>query len=115
VPVSSDPAFQARVETLATQIVGGGEETDAQRQHAIEIAEAEIEVLRARAARYLILNEAIAALRAGDDRYAERGGTGPQPVAAALCEMGATLDRLDRYERRALSRRRSAIRRFTAY
>ncbi len=98
VPVVKDPALAPDVGDLARKIevsVVGAELDERRHDLACRIAEAMIDLRRVRTAKLLV----IAALHAD-----------PKTATAPLRELA----RLDRYERRALARRKLAIRAFTA-
>jgi hypothetical protein len=103
VSVVSDPRLSQQVEDLARDIVGETANSGVL-EMARRFAEAQIDLDRIRRARYH------ACLRALDE------GTGGEPGAAEVelivRERVRQLKSLDRYERRALSRRRSATRAF---
>ena len=103
VSVVSDPRLSQQVEDLARHIVGETASPGVL-EMARRFAEAQIDLDRIRRARYH------ACLRALDE------GTGGEPGAAEVelivRERVRQLKSLDRYERRALSRRRSATRAF---
>ena len=95
VPVRCDPACAEDAEALARVIAG--DHADADRiTRANEIAEAQISVVRARRARQKAIESALTGCRRGE-----------RPLSA---EHDKQLERLDRYERRALSRRKFLIR-----
>jgi hypothetical protein len=88
-PVLADPGLAAEAADLAGRIAGE-DATEPRRAAALRVAEAQVDLQRIRRVREQIMVEGFAA--AGD--------------------ITARLMRLDRYERRALSRRKSAIRAF---
>jgi len=88
VPVLADPALAAEVAALALRIAGE-DASEPRRAAALRIAEAQVDILRIRRVRTQIMTEGFAA-----------------------ADPTARLMRLDRYERRALSRRKSAIKAF---
>jgi len=138
-PIHSDPIWSEEVKQLAREIAG----TNANaiiRQLACHIAEAEIDLHRVRHARNYFLNgrlndkyydsraskrEKVFKLLSNDPpEIPSEGGLwhylttstlqGPQKLATILCQEIKQLRAMDRYERRALSRRKFAIREFDA-
>ena len=89
-PVVADAALAPEISALAREIAGEGE-TDARRAAAARIAEAQIDLIRIRGVRLAVTEQ----LLAGN-------------------EVTRELVRLDRYERRALSRRKLALQDFDA-
>jgi hypothetical protein len=137
IPVAVDPAIGAEIERLAQAVAGPGADP-LRLECARRIAEAQIDVLRVRRARYALLADpsvrvkksnarrligvAKRLLRGGEaDENGEAVMLAPKGMnaqgAPTTLEQGvealaAKLARLDRYERRALSRRKTAIRNF---
>jgi hypothetical protein len=101
VSVVSDPGLSQQVEDLAHHIVGETASPGVL-EKARRFAEAQIDLDRIRRARYhaclLVLDEGA------------RGEPGAAEVELIIRERVRQLKSLDRYERRALSRRRSATR-----
>ena len=133
-PVQSNPELSQAVETLAREIAGCDAKAPIQ-ELARHIAEAQIDVCRARHARYQVLSRAL------NERYASRQRTptalrsllpinppdipslnrteflkqmskAPHKLAMNLLQHVDQLLAIDRYERRAFSRRKFAIRAF---
>ena len=136
-PVLSDPVSSQEVEELAREIAGTSTNAEIH-ELACRIAEAQIDLRRVRHARHACLASAI-----GDPDYESpsklrtksrivrqlariRGPVpvilrplqtkpeGPEKFATILSDMARRLAAMDRYERRALSRRKFAIRAFDA-
>ena len=133
-----DPSLAEEIDRLARLIAGQGAGS-AHVERARRIAEAQIDLLRVRRARYALLADPKARRkepdprqllrackrllrgRAADDAadlailqaWKDRQGQGaPLSLAEGFEALAAQLARLDRYERRALSRRKFAIREF---
>jgi hypothetical protein len=137
VPIMADPSLAAEVKVLAQKIAGEGA-NDQLQQIAARVAEAQIDLARVRRARCELLSRA--RLSPGpsifpedwDIQMARRWGSDkPKRMSRAhkrsieksieqdefgptLADCAARLAAMDRYERRALSRRKFAIREFAA-
>jgi hypothetical protein len=140
-PVSSDPFLSEEVEALAREIVGTDANVEKQ-QFAHRIAEAQIDLRRVRHARHQIVSQALSdpdyesqvmlrnkaalairILRRSDPdtpmpdevvEFLSSKPQGPYKFATIVADKTRRLLALDRYERRALSRRKFAIRAFDA-
>jgi hypothetical protein len=100
-----DAGIAAEVDRLATAI--GGENADAaQGEQALIIAESELTLLRVRAARTSIFQQMLLATGAAD----QASKFGRQRAGVIGRSHIDQLRRLERYERRAFSRRQGAIR-----
>lgn len=137
-PVYSDPALSEEVEALAREIAGTDANAEMQ-ELARRVAEAQIDLRRVRDARHQLLSRALSnpyyearanvreklsVLRhllrhdapdvplTGLVKYLTTTPEGPHKLATILSQEVQRLSALDRYERRALSRRKSAIRAF---
>jgi hypothetical protein len=137
VPVLSDPVLFEAVDALARKIAGPGADAKIQ-ELARRVAEAEIDLNRARYARQRLLNRALrdpdyeseARVREKDAlvlrcmrvdgaftpmpydvvEFLDSKPRGPLKLAVILSDKARRLLAIDRYERRALSRRKFAIR-----
>jgi hypothetical protein len=134
-PVCSNPALSEEVETLTREIARPGANAETQAL-ARQVAEAQIDLRRVRYARHKLLSDALADPRS--DSWREKWAVlrsvlrknaptppmenlaallnsapqGPHKFATILSQKAKQLLAMDRYERRALSRRKSAIRAF---
>ncbi len=106
VSILDDPAISAEVERLARSLVGKRRDLYELAQARI-VAEAEFDILRIRAMRVKMIDSA--AKSSSDPSLAEEPVSEAHGVAAHLGAL-PQLETLERYERRAISRRRRAIR-----
>ena len=147
IPVFNDADLADEVERLARLIARDGA-SEARLDQARRVAEAEIDIMRVRRARAMLLGDGrarvrpvstrdlIRAMRLLDEVSNAEAGSGldeiedlmrsvlrpiwaardergdPPPLEQALGVLAAQLSRLDRYEQRALSRRKAAVRNF---
>lgn len=111
--IGADPKWSEQIESLAQEIVG--EATDREsRERARRISEAQIDLKRIRQARHHLL------VHNNDNPECGMGELAPQDVlpqrpqkfATILSDLAKQLTLMDRYEQRALSRRKFAIRAF---
>jgi len=136
-PVCSIPALSEEVETLAREIAGRGANAQTQ-ELARRVAEAQIDLRRVRSARHQLLFDTLnkenyesyanmrmkvkllrALLRPNPPDISMEAlefatPQGPDKLATILSGKAKKLLAMDRYERRALSRRKFAIRAFDA-
>ena len=140
--INSNPALSEEADALAREIAGTDPQPEI-RELARRIAEAQIDLRRVRRVRYQLLSEALIdpdyeseamqrkKLRAvirysrvfgpttpiSDDvvEFLHSKPEGPHKFATILSDKARQLLALDRYERRALSRRKFAIRVFDAH
>jgi hypothetical protein len=138
-PVCSIPALSEEVQSLAREIAGPGANAEIQ-ELAREVAEAQIDLRRVRYARHQFLSDTLsnqdydsdanmrmkvkvlsALLRLNPPdmstealKFVTSTPQGPHKLATILSEEAKKLLAMDRYERRALSRRKFAIRAFDA-
>jgi hypothetical protein len=99
-PVGSVPALSEEVEALAGEIAGPGANAATQ-ELARRVAEAQINLRRVRYARHQFLSDTLS-----------KTSSGPDKLGTILSGEAKKLLPMDRYERRALSRRKFAIRAF---
>jgi hypothetical protein len=124
--VYSDPLLSEEVETLAREIAGV-DATVETHDLARQVAEAQIDLRRVRYARHQLadsetrwkmavlgslLRKNAPDLSAALEKFVTSTPQGPDKFATILCQETKQLLRMDRYERRALSRRKFAIRAF---
>ena len=135
-PVCSNPALSEEMETLAREIAGPDANAETQ-DRARHVAEAQVDLRRVRYARHKLLSDALADphydnwrekmavlrnllrkknapnLPVDDLRaFLKSMPQGPHKLATILSQEAKRLLAMDRYERRALSRRNLAIRAF---
>jgi hypothetical protein len=101
VPVLADPVLTQEIVELAERLADGS--TDPQmRELAVNVAAAQVDVKRVRHLRHALIARPT------------KGASVTEPRSGGLCDEIAELVALDRYERRAISRRRSTIRAWQA-
>lgn len=111
VPILSDPAFALQVEAIALKIAGPRADVEAL-ECGRRIAEAQIDLNRVRDCRRRLITNWMADAGQHSPSPLLSEGKGDEELAAAVVESASQLAALDRYERRALSRRKSAVREF---
>jgi hypothetical protein len=109
IPVWSVPALAAEAEDLARQIACD-DPSPTLLELARRIAEAQIDVVRARKMRHDLITPGFSHLPWDPSNPESPSGLGP--LESLLTDRGPVLAAIDLYERRALSRRKFAVRNF---
>ena len=102
VPIWSDPTLAAEATALAKHIAGAAASARVM-AHAVEVADAQIEVVRVRRWRHDLMRKHLSDLDDSD------GPDSKCKKASIVANLATQLQSLDRYERRAVSRRNRAI------
>ena len=110
-PASSDPKLLKQIEAHARDIYPGSS-NERLYQLARSVAEANVDLVRIRSTRYDLLSGNVA----NEDLESPSHSRSQAPMSLVettnLIDLLTQLERLDRYERRAISRRKFAIRAF---
>jgi hypothetical protein len=101
VSVLADPILASEVVELAERLAHGATDPE-MRELAVQVAAAQVDVERVRHARHALFARSA------------MGASGTEPRSGEWCDEIHELVALDRYERRAISRRRSSIRAWQA-
>ncbi len=112
--VLSDPTLAAQVQQLAEDIVGPHAGLEV-RERAERIAEAHIDLVRVRMARLHLLSEALPGLTSATGSNSQIKAVAAEEFTLSPSGLTNKLALIDRYERRALSRRKFAMRAFDAF
>lgn len=100
----SDPELAPEADAIARRIAGS-EATETRLELARRIGAAQLDISRVRTMRHSLILKSMA----------EHSLQGEEILSLILDDKASELTRLDRYERRALSRRKFAIREFDAF
>jgi hypothetical protein len=103
IAVARDAAGSLEIERLS-KVIAGGRRDPVLLYHARIAAEAELEIMRVRAARAALINETV------HDRINYAPLREPEGTTVAVWQAASQFSKYDRYECRALSRRRRALR-----
>ncbi len=107
-PIVADPATAAEVEALTRQMAPAADAETAELARAV--AQAQVDLIRIRRARQNLLATTFTLLAATQDEAAPDDLGAARRLSDHLSNLAARLAAMDRYERRAFSRRKFAVR-----